>query len=200
MVLLWFFFFSMQRHKSLTLFFSFSFSVFDCSSSCICLCFSLFVLFLSFVLQLFFSSLWFSLSSPFKMFPFSFLVFLFFFQNLSLSSKLSFMFPVLFVSVSSPKISFAFFLLFFCFSPLYSLFFFRSLAPKSSIHSSPLQKIFLIHPSCFFVHIISLKSPCILVLKKISLIPNRPPYFISASICIYKCRRRGAPYPYHGVG
>jgi hypothetical protein len=131
-VLLWFFFFSMQRYKP---FFSFSFSVFDCFSSCICLCFvplvplyslspfsffslsflsfwSLFsfhrplfpslysVLFLSFVLQLFFSSLWFFLSSPFKCSPFCFLVFLFF-QNLSLSSKLSYMFPVLFLCIFS---------------------------------------------------------------------------------------------------
>ena len=56
------------------------------------------VLFLSFVLQLFFSSLWLSLSSPFKCSLFCFLV-SFFFQNLSLSSKLSSMFPVLFLCI-----------------------------------------------------------------------------------------------------
>jgi len=154
-VLLWFFF-SMQRHKSVFFPSLFLFLialppvfvfVSFLSSLCILFLLSLFfslsflsfwsplsfhrplfpslysVLFLSFVLQLFFSSLWLSLSSPFKCSLFCFLVSFFFKIFLSLQNSILCS-PFCF-SVSSSKISptsFPFF--FFCFSPLYSLFFF----------------------------------------------------------------------------
>jgi hypothetical protein len=106
------------------------------------------VLFLSSILRLFFSSPWFSLSDLLKMFPFLSHCF-FFFQNLSLSTKLRPMFPILFVSVSSPKIFPTSFPFFFLVSLLFNLYFFSFSHPQILYSFIPPQKVSLVVPFIF---------------------------------------------------
>ena len=174
---------SLCRDTSLSLFFfSFSFSVFDCSSSCICLCFSLFVLFLSFVLQLFFSSLWFSLSSLFKMFPFCFLVFLFFFFKIFLSlqnSLLCFLFCLslyLLLKSSSP-LSFSLFV-----SLLSILYFVFALSPLNPQFIRPPSKTFPHSSLMFFCPYHISKISMYFGLKKNLPHPKPSPLF---HLCLY---------------